>query len=98
MSEFMVLCTFREGTDMREVFAVVAEEQATVAALSADGRLGDIRLSLARGTVFIQAFADDADGAASTVRLLPMAKWWHIDVFPIAAPVPPADVAAGSAH
>jgi muconolactone delta-isomerase len=86
VDEFMVVCTFRAGTDMREVFAVVAEEQAAVAALAAEGRLGDIRLSLARGTIFIQAFGNDSDGATATVRLLPMSKWWDIDVFPIAAP------------
>lgn len=89
VDEFMVVCVFRAGTDMREVFAVVSEEQAAVAALSAEGRLGDIRLSLARGTVFIQAFAADAEEASALVRSLPMARWWDIDSFPIAAPGAP---------
>ena len=48
MNEFMVICTFRKGTDMAEVFAVRAEEQAAVAALAAEGRVGDIRLALAQ--------------------------------------------------
>lgn len=86
MDEFMVVCTFKDGTVMSEVFAVVAEEQAAVARLAAEGRLGDIRLSLGRGTAFIVVFAAEAEAAASTVRSLPMAKWWDIDVFPIAAP------------
>lgn len=86
MDEFMVVCAFRSGTDMRDVFAVVAEEQAAVAALSAAGSIGDIRLALARGTVFIQAFGADAEAAAAVVRSLPMAKWWDVDVFPIAVP------------
>ena len=86
LDEFMVQCTFREGTVMSEVFAVVAEEQAAVAALSSAGKLGDIRLSLARGTVFIQAFGADAAEAGATVASLPMARWWDLDVFPIAAP------------
>ena len=86
VDEFMVVCTFRAGTDMREVFAVVAEEQAAVAALSAEGRIGNIHVSLARGTVFIQAFGADAETATATVRSLPMARWWDIDTFPIAAP------------
>lgn len=88
MSEFMVVCTFQEGTVMSDVYAVVAEEQAAVAQLTAADRLGAIRLALARGTVFIEVFADDAEGAADTVRSLPMAKWWHIDVFPLGAPNP----------
>ncbi len=86
METFMVVCTFKEGTDMADVFAVVAEEQAKVAALAAEGRLGSIHLSLARGTVFIETFAADTDGASATVLSLPMAKWWNIDVFPVGAP------------
>lgn len=89
MATYMVICTFKEGTDMADVFAVVAEERARVADLVAEGRLGTIHLSLTRGTVFIEAFADDEHGAATTVRSLPMASWWDIDVFPIAAPVLP---------
>jgi muconolactone delta-isomerase len=86
VDEFMVVCTFRAGTDMTDVFAVVAEEQAAVAALTAAGRIGEIRLSLARGTVFIAAFGTDTDDATATVRSLPMARWWDVDVYPIAAP------------
>ena len=86
MDEFMVVCTFRADTDMTDVFAVVAEEQAAVAALTAAGRIGEIRLSLARGTVFIATFGTDADDATATVRSLPMARWWDVDAYPIAAP------------
>ncbi|MFZ9628576.1 MAG: muconolactone Delta-isomerase family protein [Ilumatobacteraceae bacterium] len=86
MDQFMVLCTFRQGTVMSEVFAVVADEQAAVARLTEEGRLGEIRLSMARGAVFIEAFAESAEHAADVVASLPMARWWDIDVFPIAAP------------
>lgn len=89
MAEFMVVCTFKDGTVMADVFAVVAEEQARVAALEAEGRIGAVRLSLARGTVFIETMADDAAGAAATIETLPMAKWWDLDVFPLAAPSAP---------
>ena len=89
MATHMVICSFKEGTDMTEVFAGVAEEQARVAALVAEGRLGSIHLSLARGKVFIETFADDEQNAATTVRSLPMAEWWDFDVFPIAAPALP---------
>lgn len=85
----MVVCTFKPDTVMDQVFAVVAEEQAQVAALEAQGRIGQIDLSLPRGTVFIKAFADGPDDAAATIATLPMAKWWDLDVFPIAAPARP---------
>ena len=83
MEAFMVVSTFKEGTVMDEVFAVVAEEQAQVKILEAEGRVGPIRLALERGTVFIEVFADDVDQAAETVRTLPMSKWWDLDVFPL---------------
>jgi muconolactone delta-isomerase len=89
MDEFMVVATFREGTDMREVFAVVAEEQARVAELVREGRLGQVFLSLARGTVFLTVTANDDEGALATVRSLPMAKWWDLDSYPLNAPANP---------
>lgn len=85
MGAFMVLATFREGTDMADVMAVVDEEVAQVKRLEADGKLGGIHLALARGTVFIEAFADDAEGATAVVASLPMARWWDLDVYPLAA-------------
>lgn len=89
MEPFLVLCTFKEGTNMDEVFAVVAEEQARVQVLQAEGRIGAIHLSLARGTVFIETFAENAAEAAVTVQTLPMATWWDLDVYPLAAPAAP---------
>ena len=87
MEPFMAICTFKEGTAMEDVFAVVAEEQAQVKILETQGRIGSIHLSLARGTVFIEIFADHEGGAVATVHTLPMSKWWDIDVYPLAAPV-----------
>ena len=89
MRTYVVICTFRPDTVMDEVFAVVAEEQAQVAALQEAGRIGAVHLSLARGTVFLEILADDPAGAEATVRTLPMARWWDLDVFPIAGPAAP---------
>jgi hypothetical protein len=86
METFMVICTFKPDTIMDDVFAVVAEEQAQVAVLEDQGRVGAIDLSLARGTVFIKTFAEGPAEAAATIETLPMAKWWDLDVFPIATP------------
>ncbi len=88
MGSFMVVCSFRPGTDMAEVMAVVAEEQAKVAELKATGQIGALYLSTAtRGTVFLEIFADDDDAARTIVTSLPMAKWWDLDIYPINAPV-----------
>lgn len=88
MDSFMVVCTFAPGTDMGEVMAVVAEEQAKVAELKELGSIGAVYLSTReRGTVFLEIFAENADGARETVLSLPMSKWWDLDIFPINAPV-----------
>ena len=89
MDAFMVVATFKPDTDMTQVFAVVAEEQARVKVLEAEGKIGQIFLSLPRGTVFIQAFAAAEDEARDTVLSLPMAKWWDLQLFPLGAPVAP---------
>jgi len=50
------------------------------------GRLGAIHLALPRGTVFLEVTAEDLSAAESTVRELPMSKWWDLDVFPLVVP------------
>jgi muconolactone delta-isomerase len=89
LDTFMVVCTFKPETVMDDVFAVVAEEQAQIRELEAEGRIGAIHLSMARRTVFLEIFATDADSAEQTVRTLPMSKWWDLDLYPTAPPVNP---------
>ncbi|KFF58729.1 hypothetical protein JF66_16470 [Cryobacterium sp. MLB-32] len=86
MNAFMMICTFKPGTVMDEVFAVAAEEQAKVRSLQDASRLGAVRLSLARGTVFLEVFAEDSNAAEITVHELPMAKWWDVEAYPLAGP------------
>jgi len=90
MEKFMVVCTFKQGTEMKDVYSVVAEEQAKAAELQAAGKIGAIHLAtISRGTVFIETFAENLEEAASTIQSLPMAIWWDIDVFPLSAPGKP---------
>jgi muconolactone delta-isomerase len=86
MASYMVVATFKSGTDMRDVLAVVAEEQARVKVLTAEGGLGSIHLSQARGTVFIETFADDPEAAQATIATLPMSAWWDLDIYPLNHP------------
>jgi hypothetical protein len=93
MTTFMVVCTFKPDTVMSEVFAVVEEEVAQVAVLAAEHRIGAIHLAMERGTVFLEIFAENAEAAADTVRTLPMAKWWDLDVFAVGSPTGPGGAA-----
>lgn len=91
MEKFMVVCTFKQGTEMKDVYSVVAEEQAKAAELQAAGKIGAIHLAtISRGTVFIETFAENLEEATSTIQSLPMAIWWDIDVFPLSVPGRPS--------
>jgi muconolactone delta-isomerase len=86
VNPFMVVCTFKPGTDMTQVGAVVAEEQAKAQELQDAGRVTGIHLAIPRGTVFLQISAADAASAEATVKELPMSKFWDLDVFPLVLP------------
>lgn len=87
MKPHMVVAKFTPGTSMSEVLEVVGAEQARVAELQAEGRLGALHLATAaRQTVFLEIFASDPADAETTVRTLPMAKWWDLDVYPLNPP------------
>lgn len=90
MNKFMVVCTFKEGTVMSDVYGVIAEEQAKASELQSEGKIGPIHLAtISRGTVFIETFGSSVDEATAIIRTLPMAPWWDIDVFPLSAPGKP---------
>ena len=87
MKPHMVIAKFKPGTSMQEVLEVVHEEQARVAELKAEGRIGALYLATAaRQTVFLEIFASDPDDAEQTAKTLPMARWWDLDVYPLNPP------------
>ena len=83
MNRIMTIATFKPGTNMQDVFAVVREEVAQVERLRAEHRMGSVHISMARQTVFIEVFADDEAGARATIATLPMARWFDIDLYPV---------------
>ncbi len=88
MSEFMVVCTFKEGTDMADVMKVVAAERDAVATLQAAGTIGVVKLATPQGKVFIEAHSADIESARAVIEALPMAQWWNIELYPIVPPAP----------
>lgn len=81
MAQFMVVSTFVAGVDMREVLQMVDEEKAKVKELQAQGRLGEIRMAVPQGKVFLDVFANDEDEAKAVVSELPMSRWWELAAF-----------------
>jgi muconolactone delta-isomerase len=83
MDGFMVVSTFKQGTDMAEVMTVVEQEKAKVKEIQDQGRIGSVRLAVPNGKVFLDVFANSAEEAKATVLELPMSKWWDLEVFPL---------------
>ena len=83
MDAFMVVSTFKAGTDMAEVMKVVDEEKFKVKELQTEGRIGSVRLAVPNGKVFLDVYAGSKELAAATVLELPMSKWWDLEVFPL---------------
>lgn len=81
MGTFIAMARFSPETDLPETRTVIAEEVAQGQALRAEGRLGAVHISSAKGRVFLEVTADDEESAAATVETLPMAKWWEIEIF-----------------
>ena len=86
MATFMVIGQFDPETDLAQMNTVLAEEVAQVQILKGEGRLGSVHISPARGKVFLEVIAEDAAGAETAVKTLPMAKWWAIDIYPTIGP------------
>mgnify|MGYP000169639599 CR=1 FL=1 len=83
MSDFMVVATFKPGTDMAQVMALVEEEKAAVKQLQDAGRIGKIYLAVPKGKVFIETLETDDAGAHVAVSELPMSVFWDLEAFPL---------------
>jgi len=88
MPTFIVIADFDPAV-LPEMTSVIAEEGAQVEILKAQGRLGSVFISPARGRVLLEVFAEDEAGAEASVQTLPMAKWWELDVYPTMGPPGP---------
>lgn len=86
MSTFIAVCTFTPEATMEAITALAPAERTAAADLRAAGRLGTIHIALPRRTVFIEVNAADKAAAEATLRELPMAPLWAIDVFEVTAP------------
>lgn len=86
MKQFMVVCSFKSETNNEEVTSMIPQEIAQVRILEKEGLLGGVRVSVARDKVFLDIFSDDAIGAESAVRRLPMSKWWDLETYQISMP------------
>lgn len=83
---FMAIVTFSPETDLPQMNAVIEEEIVQVRVLTAAGRLGAVHISPARGRAFLEVRGENELAALNTVKSLPMAKWWQIELFPTMTP------------
>ena len=86
MSDFMVVCTFKEGIEMPEIMALAQQERDAAKARQDAGRLGAVRLATPNRKVFLEVMAEDIAAAQATVEGLPMGPLWDLEIYPILQP------------
>ncbi len=87
MNRYMVVATFKPGTNQDEVTAMAPEEGVAANRLAADGVLNSVRVSMPRDKVFLDITAEDAAAAEAAVNTLPMVVFWDLEIYQVAAPV-----------
>lgn len=87
MNRFMVVATFKAGTNQDDVTAMAPEEGVAANALVAEGLLASVRVSTPRDKVFLEVNAEDADAATAAINRLPMVVFWDLEVYQVASPV-----------
>ncbi len=86
MNSYMVVATFKEGVTQEEIRALIPAEQLQAKLLEEQGLLGSIKVSMPKRTVFLEAFGQDDQSVLETIRSLPLAALWDIEVFPTTPP------------
>ncbi len=82
----MVVATFKDGVTPEEIRALIPAEQTQAKLLEEQGLIGAIKVAMPKRTVFIEAFGQDDQSAIETIRSLPLATLWDIELFPTTPP------------
>ena len=83
---FMVVGTLRAGTDPAALSASRDDEQKQLDVLRSAGKVGAHYVSPARRATFIEIVAADEGEVSQTLKTLPFARFFDIDVYPTVPP------------
>lgn len=83
---FMVVGIIRDDADLAQFAALRDDEHKQLDLLRQERRVGAHYVSPARRATFVEIFAADEQGAAQTLRTLPFAQFFDIDIYPTALP------------
>jgi len=79
----MAVAVFKPEVTVDNIRELIPAEMAQAKILEEEGKLGAIKVSMARRTVFLETFADNEAGAMKSISSLPFIKLWDVDFFPI---------------
>ena len=86
MNSFMAVAVFKPEVTVDDIRELIPAEMAQAKILEEEGKLGAIKVSMARRTVFLETFADSEASAMEAISSLPFIKLWDVDIFPITPP------------
>ena len=82
----MAVAVFKPEVTVDDIRELIPAEMAQAKILEEEGKLGAIKVSMARRTVFLETFADNEASAMESISSLPFIKLWDVDIFPITPP------------
>lgn len=91
MKTFMVIAKFMNGVTPEQIRDLIPAEQLQAEILKNKGLIGEIKVAMLKRTVFLEANAESEVEAEASIRTLPLAKLWDIEIFET---TPPAGAAA----
>ena len=85
--QFLAVNTFHEGVGMKQIITKVLPERLKVNELRQQGSMGEVKLAIPQGKVFIDVFASTEEEAMETLKQLPMSQWWDIEMYELSGKV-----------
>ena len=92
MKTFMVIAKFKVGVTPEQIRELIPAEQVQAEILKRRGLIGEIKVAMPKRTVFIEANGESEEEAEASIRSLPLAKIWDIELFETTPPAGAAPV------
>ena len=86
MNEYLVIATFKDGVTPEEIRALIPAEQIRAKELNDQGLVGFIKVAMPKKKVFIEAFGENEENVLKSIKSLPLAALWELEVFETTPP------------
>ncbi len=86
MNNYMVVAKFKNEATQADIKELIPAEMAQAKILEDKGLLGEIRVSMPKRTVFLEAIGQNEYEVSSMINTLPLASLWDFEIFQTTPP------------